>query len=78
MSRDDQSDTRRNEGGPAMRDSFMIDMEELMEPNTIAMEVAAKQVVGPNAPVGGNVPPTYTIGSRGGVIQTVSEDTDPD
>ena len=56
----------------------MIDMEELMEPNTIAMEVAAKQVVGPNAPVGGNVPPTYTIGSRGGVIQTVSEDTDPD
>ena len=49
-----------------------------MEPNTIAMEVDAKTVVGPNAAVGGNVPPTYTIGSRGGVIQTVSEDTDPD
>lgn len=78
MSRDSQSDTRRNEGGPANRDSFMIDMEELMEPNTLGQEIQARSVVGPNAPVGGTMP-VYTIGSRGGIplANQADPDTDP-
>lgn len=76
MSRDDQADTRRGAGGPHNRASYLVEMEELTEPNTIAQENAAGYTVGPNAPIGGKIPRSYTIGSRGGPIITQIEEQD--
>ena len=63
MARDDQVDSDRSMRPP--RESFMVEMDELMEPNMVGDEIAKRQVVGPNAPLG-PVTLSYTVGGRGG------------
>lgn len=63
MSRDQQVDSERY-SAPANRDAFMVDRTDLMTFNTLGQEIAAKQVVGPNAPEG-DAPKTYVVGTDG-------------